>query len=139
MYLFCYISVMHLTNNMFGTASSTVPILLDDVRCIGTETSLIRCPSRSVGRHNCQHSDDISLRCEEPLPYLIIRIPYTFSQGGVCREGDVRLVDGESDNEGRVEVCLSGRWGTVCDDGWSQTNTHVVCNQLEYDTTGRAG
>ena len=48
----------------------------------------------------------------------------------------MRLVDGASVNEGRVEVCLSGRWGTVCDDGWSSSNTQVVCGQLGYPSTG---
>ena len=49
-----------------------------------------------------------------------------------CFDGEVRLVEGESEWEGRLEVCFSRRWGTVSSDGWTQTNTQVVCNDLGY-------
>ena len=43
-----------------------------------------------------------------------------------------RLVGGNSSMEGRVEVNYSGWWGTVCDDGWTQTSTAVLCTQLNF-------
>ena len=48
----------------------------------------------------------------------------------------MRLADGTSLNEGRVEVCVDGSWGTVCDDGWGNIDAQVVCNQLGYSPTG---
>ena len=60
---------------------------------------------------------------------------YTYI-GGQCREYDVRLVDGAGYNEGRVEVCANGRWGTVCDDDWGDYDARVVCRQLGLPTSG---
>lgn len=55
-----------------------------------------------------------------------------------CAEGDLRLVGGEFEYEGRVEVCLAGVWGTVCDDIWNSQNAMVVCNQLGFNYSGES-
>ena len=45
----------------------------------------------------------------------------------------VRLVNGSSTNEGRLEVYYSGRWGTVCtNNGWSDEYASLVCAQLGF-------
>ena len=49
-----------------------------------------------------------------------------------CNETDIRLVDGPAANIGRVEICLNGVWGSVCDDGWDVRDAQVVCRQLGY-------
>ena len=40
-------------------------------------------------------------------------------------------------NEGRVEVCVSGLWGTVCNDHFSQVDFRVVCRQLGFSIFGK--
>ena len=49
-----------------------------------------------------------------------------------CNESDIQLVDGASAFEGRVEVCVGGRWGTVCSISelmWGPREAEVVCRQ----------
>jgi len=44
----------------------------------------------------------------------------------------VRLVNGPSQFQGRLEVYHSGRWGTVCDDSFSNVDARIACNSLGY-------
>ena len=50
-----------------------------------------------------------------------------------CGEnGMVRLVNGEYEGEGRLEICVNGEWGTVCNDRFDLDAARVVCRQLGY-------
>ena len=54
-----------------------------------------------------------------------------------CNDTDIRLIGVSRPNEGRVEYCNEGVWGTVCGDRWDRKNALVVCRQLGLPTEGR--
>ena len=49
-----------------------------------------------------------------------------------CTQGDIRLVAGAHDSEGRVEVCNQNQWGSVCDMGWDMNDGNVACRQAGF-------
>lgn len=55
----------------------------------------------------------------------------------MCKEGSVRLSDGEGPNGGRVEVCLYGQWGPVCPTAWDTYDAAVVCGELGFSNIGK--
>ena len=54
-----------------------------------------------------------------------------------CTNEAMRLVSGPSNREGRVEVCVDGRWGTVCGEGWGDTEAGLVCASLGFPREGK--
>uniref|UniRef100_A0A672TIE7 Serine protease 12 n=2 Tax=Strigops habroptila TaxID=2489341 RepID=A0A672TIE7_STRHB len=96
----------------FGEGSG--PLLLDEVQCTGNELSIEQCPKSSWREHNCGHNEDAGVSCT----------PLT--------DGALRLASGKGSHEGRLEVYYTGQWGTICDDGWTELNTQVVCRQLGF-------
>eukprot|EP00071_Canis_lupus_P007654 XP_005623989.1 HHIP-like protein 1 [Canis lupus familiaris] len=47
-----------------------LPILLDDVRCAGSERNLLECTHAGVGTHNCGHQEDAGVVCSHEDPDL---------------------------------------------------------------------
>ena len=55
-----------------------------------------------------------------------------------CISGTIRLSGSPFVNQGRVEICVNGIWGTICPDYWDNIDAAVVCHQLGYLGTGNA-
>ena len=98
-------------NAYFGHGNGS--IVMDNVRCNGTEEKLVDCLHAS--EHDCDHYEDAGVTCGIERQ---------------CNDTDIRLIGGSTKREGRVEVCAKGLWGTVCDDIWDNTDAGVVCREL---------
>ncbi len=117
-------------------------IWLDNVACAGTETLLTDCRASSIGINTCTHAQDAGVRCLGSTPPGTNY--YNYSMQHVlaimlhiidrCQNGDVRLVDGSIEMEGRVEVCYAEEYGTVCGNGFNIRAASVVCRQLGYSS-----
>lgn len=62
---------------------------------------------------------DPSVETETPMPETENGLP-------------VRLYGGRTPSEGRLQVNINAKWGTVCNYGWTIEAAALVCHQLGY-------
>ncbi|XP_071486160.1 scavenger receptor cysteine-rich domain superfamily protein-like [Diadema antillarum] len=92
------------------------PIHLERISCTGTEWQLRSCDIAVWGTSNCEHSQDVGIKCSRSEQ----------------KEGNLRLVDGLSPDHGRLEIFHDYEWGTICDYSWSMEDAVVACRQLGF-------
>ncbi|TKS83620.1 Scavenger receptor cysteine-rich domain-containing group B protein [Collichthys lucidus] len=152
--LSCGIAVFAHTNAYFGYGTGLV--LLDNVNCYGNEPELMRCKSLGWGKHNCGHHEDAGVTCtgftsvippitdngREIIGTYTTEATYTATETTLPSTTPVtttavkkalptvRLVNGNTTCQGRVEVRYESVWGTVCDDDWGMLTANVVCRQV---------
>lgn len=132
--LYMYVDSTAFNDAYFG--EGILPILLDDVSCLGSESQLLAC-SYDSNTADCSHSDDAGVSCQTGRVYVGLKLSkqYNFSllyASSACTHGSVRLRGSSSDSQGRVEVCVNSIWGTVCDDSWSVDDAKVACRKVGY-------
>eukprot|EP00731_Ephydatia_muelleri_P035718 Em0151g10a len=123
----------------YGQGTNGSLVLLSSVTCTGSEQSLLQCPHNPIAATSCDHSHDAGVKCGAP-----------------CRDGDVRLIPaGSAQNfylgltqttpfdytnmylsRGRVEMCVSGSYGSVCNSLWNNSAASAVCSQLGFSPYG---
>jgi len=59
----------------------------------------------------------------------------------VCRDGQMKfdeVMQGQQYSTGRVEMCVGGKYGTICvDESWDSKDASVVCRQLGFSPHGK--
>ncbi|KAM8921436.1 scavenger receptor cysteine-rich type 1 protein M130 [Pelodytes ibericus] len=107
--LHCGIAKSLTDGGYFGMRNDT--IWRDRFHCEGTESHLSECSLTALGNNEC---------------------PLWDTAGVICtgKEESVRLVDGETQCEGRLEALQNGTWRRVLDDQWDINQARVVCSKL---------
>ncbi|XP_078284989.1 scavenger receptor cysteine-rich domain-containing protein DMBT1-like [Rhinoraja longicauda] len=93
----------------FGRGSG--PVWKENYHCRGNESRLADCPVLPRDQMSCSHSNDAGLICSD-------------------ESWSLRLINGTSRCDGRVEVYHNGRWGRVQDSAWNINDSNVVCRDL---------
>ena len=138
---------MGFTGAYFGRGSG--PIHLDHIVCSGTEYNLTDCET-GTGTRQSSHSEDLGVKCNTSKPnnnsieshmccdnVVNVLILYTAVDENY-RNGDVRLVGGPYNWEGRLEIFLDGEWGTILSASWNNSHhaAQIVCEQLGLPAEG---
>ena len=108
---------------------------MNEVHCSGNEENLTECRRDGIGTHNCvEKYEEAGVICYGIFQFLIIICVGPLSNSDhSCNDSDIRLVDGETEREGRLEICINGIWGSVCNRRWDVRDARVVCRQLGYN------
>ena len=80
---------------------------------------------------------NVSIIITQANHYVFILPDTNYTVDTSCNNGDVHLVGGINELEGRVEICYNKIWGSVCHNSWGTADANVLCKQLGYQPTGK--
>ncbi|XP_064557626.1 antigen WC1.1-like [Zonotrichia leucophrys gambelii] len=118
------------TDFKYGRGSG--PTWLDHIECTEEHSSLWQCQSDPWDPQSCSNrAEETHITCtggqEATSPAAFAECPNSTS----CSDREkLRVMGGEDECSGRVEMWHQGSWGTICDDTWDVADASVVCRQL---------
>jgi hypothetical protein len=120
------------------------PLTITNITCSGSESNLLECIYSTEPLSACNVLRDAAVACQSMCQCTIIlqwcvsnHILGEETEYSNCSDGDVRLADGQTALSGRLEVCYSKTWGTVCNYAWGNEDSGVACRQLGFQPYGK--
>ena len=133
---------MIIDDGRFGTTPNVSSFQY--INCTGSTNpnSFSTCTVEDTCTSTCAYP--LGIRCQSKPPIIILLYLHSLFSltdlpASPCVSGAVRLSDGLIQQEGRVEYCLNGVFGSVCDVGFDKKAALVVCKQLGYGIGGKTG
>ena len=125
-----------------GSAVSTGAdkIWLSGVECLGGEGDVGDCRHAPWGvAHRCTHDDDVGMCCfgTQNGPMGVRTGKSDFDMCPEVSTSWARLRDCNQ-KTCRLDVKYDGKWGTVCDEGFTDKAATVVCKSLGFSNGGEA-
>ncbi|XP_031783436.1 uncharacterized protein LOC100120629 isoform X1 [Nasonia vitripennis] len=140
----------------YGNLNPPDLFIVDQLKCRGNESSIRECDFEGWGKHNCEPEEAVGVVCKTDVDTcqeghwkcdnspMCIPTPFICDEVSDCPDGsdessahcdapfELRLANGSSPMQGRVEIRHHGIWGTVCDDDFSNATAKVICRSLGY-------
>ena len=129
------LDVLFIPDSSYERPNRTVH--LTNVLCSGNEENINACTKTAialeVGKTIYRNSPVVAVDCSAESPTEPTCLPkqgLIISALPCSTEGSVRLVDGSTNGEGRLEFCHSRKWSPFCTLDFSAAS--VACKQLGY-------
>lgn len=106
--------------NLCGSRGT--PVAMQDLKCVGNEASVAECEWKPPDDQCQNHLKDSIIACSNGLDET--------------RSGAMRIMDSSdepsADGSGRLEIFWKGKWGPVCNKGFSQGSAAVACREMGF-------